>query len=113
MVVGMHRSGTSLITNWLYRCGLQIGEHLLEPGEGNVEGHFEDVEFLKIHEEILESKWDKKTSDIIGNLDCPKYLAEKYKITENHVKECIQIINSILKENTLQIYLIIINYSLF
>jgi hypothetical protein len=53
MVVGMHRSGTSLISNWLYRCGLQLGEHLLEAGNGNVEGHFEDVEFLKMHEEIL------------------------------------------------------------
>ncbi len=55
MVVGMHRSGTSLISNWLYRCGLQLGEHLLEAGNGNVEGHFEDVEFLKMHEEILTS----------------------------------------------------------
>jgi len=55
MVVGMHRSGTSLISNWLYRCGLQLGEHLLEAGNGNIEGHFEDVEFLRMHEEILTS----------------------------------------------------------
>ncbi|MGZ3766839.1 MAG: sulfotransferase [Mucilaginibacter sp.] len=55
MVVGMHRSGTSLITNWLYRCGLQVGEHLVEANDGNVEGHFEDVEFLRMHEEILAS----------------------------------------------------------
>lgn len=55
MVVGMHRSGTSLISNWLYQCGLQLGEHLLQGGKGNVEGHFEDVEFLKMHEEILTS----------------------------------------------------------
>lgn len=55
MVVGMHRSGTSLISNWLYRCGLQLGEHLLEAGNGNTEGHFEDVEFLRMHKEILTS----------------------------------------------------------
>ena len=55
IVVGMHRSGTSLITNWLNRCGLQVGECLLESASGNVEGHFEDKEFLRIHEEILVS----------------------------------------------------------
>lgn len=55
MVVGMHRSGTSLISSWLYRCGLQLGEHLLEASNGNVEGHFEDLEFLRMHEEILTS----------------------------------------------------------
>jgi hypothetical protein len=53
IVAGMHRSGTSLITNWLYHCGLQVGESLVGANEGNKEGHYEDVEFLKIHEEIL------------------------------------------------------------
>jgi hypothetical protein len=56
VVTGMHRSGTSLITHWLHECGLQVGESLLEAGKGNVEGHFEDLEFLKIHEEILTGK---------------------------------------------------------
>jgi hypothetical protein len=49
----MHRSGTSLITNWLYHCGLQVGESLLGADIGNEEGHYEDVEFLRLHEEIL------------------------------------------------------------
>jgi len=53
IIAGMHRSGTSLITNWLHHCGLQVGECLLEANESNKDGHFEDVEFLKIHEEIL------------------------------------------------------------
>lgn len=56
VVTGMHRSGTSLISHWLHDCGLQIGESLLEGGRGNEEGHFEDLEFLKIHEEILTRK---------------------------------------------------------
>jgi len=49
----MHRSGTSLITNWLNKCGLELGENMLGALPGNSEGHFEDVEFLKLHEEIL------------------------------------------------------------
>jgi hypothetical protein len=53
IVAGMHRSGTSLITNWLYHCGLQVGENLVGANASNMEGHYEDVEFLKIHEEIL------------------------------------------------------------
>ena len=53
IIAGMHRSGTSLITNWLHRCGLQVGETLVEASCANQEGHFEDTEFLKLHEEIL------------------------------------------------------------
>jgi hypothetical protein len=53
VVIGMHRSGTSLITKWLLHCGLEVGESLLGPGLGNSGGHFEDTEFYKIHLEIL------------------------------------------------------------
>ena len=53
IIAGMHRSGTSLISHWLTKCGLQLGEKLAAPNHGNIEGHFEDVEFLKMHEEIL------------------------------------------------------------
>lgn len=80
MVVGMHRSGTSLISNWLYRCGLQLGEHLLEAGNGNVEGHFEDVEFLKMHEEILTSNDFPATGYVYDKvIDISAYQLEKLK----------------------------------
>jgi len=49
----MHRSGTSLITSWLNKCGLQLGETMVGPCPSNTEGHFEDIEFLKLHEEML------------------------------------------------------------
>jgi hypothetical protein len=49
----MHRSGTSLISQWLSHCGLHLGERLLGPGIGNAEGHFEDLDFLEFHEQIL------------------------------------------------------------
>jgi hypothetical protein len=54
IIEGMHRSGSSLITQWLNKCGLHIGENLLKPTIGNVEGHFEDFDFIKLHEEFLE-----------------------------------------------------------
>jgi hypothetical protein len=53
VITGMHRSGTSVIAQWLHRCGLHIGDTLLGPGTGNDEGHFEDVDFLLLHQELL------------------------------------------------------------
>jgi hypothetical protein len=82
IVVGMHRSGTSLITNWLNRCGLQIGESLLGDAPSNVDGHFEDLEFLKIHQEILESN-NLPSSGLIDDdnkkIDISIYQMEKLK----------------------------------
>ncbi|PWK73781.1 sulfotransferase family protein [Mucilaginibacter oryzae] len=80
IIAGMHRSGTSLITNWLNRCGMQIGERLCAGSESNIDGHFEDVEFLKLHEEIL----DCNSLDISGlvdkkHIEIPLYQLEKLK----------------------------------
>jgi hypothetical protein len=52
----MHRSGTSVITQWLHRCGLFIGDRLVPAGIGNTEGHFEDADFLNIHEQLLRTR---------------------------------------------------------
>ena len=53
IVAGMHRSGTSLISHWLNSCGLNLGETLLGPDIGNIEGHYEDVNFYCFHEYTL------------------------------------------------------------
>lgn len=53
IITGMHRSGTSLVTQWLHTCGLHVGEELLSGSVSNQDGHFEDIEFLKMHEDIL------------------------------------------------------------
>lgn len=72
----MHRSGTSLITNWLSRCGLEIGERLAAGNAGNTEGHFEDVEFLKLHEEIL----NNNSLEISGLVDAKKIEMSPYQL---------------------------------
>ena len=51
--LGMHRSGTSLIASWLHRCGLNMGDRLLEGNIHNQNGYFEDEDFLELHEEVL------------------------------------------------------------
>jgi hypothetical protein len=53
IITGMHRSGTSLVASLLQEGGLSIGERLLGPNEGNRKGHFEDVDFVELHEDIL------------------------------------------------------------
>ena len=53
IITGMHRSGTSLVASLLQRLGVDIGENLLGPGEGNPRGHFEDLDFVRFHEDWL------------------------------------------------------------
>ena len=53
VITGMHRSGTSLITQWLNKCGLHVGEQFVGAGIGNTDGHFEDLDFFSCHRHIL------------------------------------------------------------
>lgn len=80
IIAGMHRSGTSLITHWLSECGLQLGENFLPGGVGNVDGHYEDIEFLKLHEEILNDNHLPPTGlTDEHNIDVSLYHREKLK----------------------------------
>lgn len=53
IVAGMHRSGTSLAASMLADAGVHLGDTLMGPGEGNPEGHFEDLEILAFHRRVL------------------------------------------------------------
>jgi hypothetical protein len=55
IIWGMHRSGTSLLASWLHACGLDLGSELLGKGVGNERGHFEDMDFLNLHEKCLKA----------------------------------------------------------
>ena len=62
-IIGMHRSGTSMVTRLLSLCGLDLGpaEELLGPEESNPLGHFENRGFHKINEALLKrlgGSWD-------------------------------------------------------
>lgn len=58
VVVGFHRSGTSLLSHLLHRAGLFLGEQLLGAMPSNPYGHFEDVEIVRLHETILRDHGD-------------------------------------------------------
>ena len=54
VVLGMHRSGTSVITRALQVLGVDLGDKLLPPLEGvNVKGFWEDVELNSLNIEML------------------------------------------------------------
>jgi hypothetical protein len=74
IIAGMHRSGTSLITQWLSKCGLNIGEYCMGAGPANLDGHFEDLEFIRLHEDILNDNGLPKT----GLTDLPVTTISEY-----------------------------------
>lgn len=53
ILTGMHRSGTSAITAAFASAGLAVGARLMPPARGNPLGHFEDLDFVSLHERIL------------------------------------------------------------
>lgn len=51
--MGMHRSGTSLVTGILQRCGLHVGTNLLMHARDNPKGHYEEKRFLNLNNQLL------------------------------------------------------------
>jgi len=60
-VTGMHRSGTSLTASWLAHCGLIVHDGVMVgAAAGNPHGHFEDKEFVDLHQQQL-LRWDPRS----------------------------------------------------
>ncbi|MBX2824413.1 MAG: hypothetical protein KTR33_06765, partial [Gammaproteobacteria bacterium] len=56
IISGFHRSGTSLTTQALFNAGLVLGEKLVAPSPANPDGHFEDQDIVRLHDDILHSQ---------------------------------------------------------
>lgn len=57
VITGMHRSGTSLVASLFNRAGVHLGAQLLAPQAGNNPlGFFEDIEFIRFHENALHAR---------------------------------------------------------
>lgn len=83
VILGMHRSGTSLTAQWLHACGLDIGDRLLSDDFSNKNGHYEDLDFLELHKLILSMNKLKETG-LEGDLSKIKlnnYLKQKIRHT--------------------------------
>lgn len=86
----MHRSGTSYLASALRDAGLFLGERLLTGGPGNVNGYFENSDFVRLHAGILEENglsrfgWTLEPS-------CPvseKFRKEAEKLVGESARDC-------------------------
>ena len=61
VVLGMHRSATSLAAQGAEKAGVFMGSHLMGVAESNKYGHWEDIDFVGINDQILNlagGSWD-------------------------------------------------------
>lgn len=66
IVLGMHRSATSLISGGLHNFGTCMGEHMLGADSANIEGYFEDTDFQRLNNRILSmagGRWDSPPNE--------------------------------------------------
>lgn len=63
VITGMGRSGTSLAASLLQRAGLDMGERLIDPGESNRRGYFEDADFVQFHERAFRDRQTYSLAD--------------------------------------------------
>jgi len=75
----MHRSGTSLVAQWLHSMGLYLGEDLLKANFSNEKGHFEDNDFLQLHRAILRAH-DLSPSGLDKNISIKVSESERKKM---------------------------------
>ena len=56
LIIGMHRSGTSLISHLCCEMGMSLGkkECLTEADPGNTDGYWENKEFTELNDRVLE-----------------------------------------------------------
>ncbi|MCW8107614.1 sulfotransferase family protein [Alteromonas ponticola] len=55
VVLGMHRSGTSVIASLVEQCGISTGNNLQEAGPDNPKGYWEDATIVGINNRLLNS----------------------------------------------------------
>jgi O-antigen biosynthesis protein len=56
IITGMHRSGTSLTASLLQSAGVNLGDRLMSEDRGNSKGHFEDLDFVEFHQQVLQAQ---------------------------------------------------------
>jgi hypothetical protein len=66
IVLGMHRSATSLTAKGLHKCNVHMGDRLLGKHPSNPYGHYEDIEMIALNDCILRhagGSWDHPPSE--------------------------------------------------
>lgn len=86
VVLGMHRSGSSVVASLCCGLGVNMGQEMLVGLNDNPFGHFEDVGFVRLNERILKylnASWDLPPSIKIKKEDIDFFYNETKAILEN------------------------------
>jgi hypothetical protein len=65
LVLCLHRSGSSATAGVMHLLGIHMGDRLLQATKHNQKGHYENIDFLQLNQEILKSvrsTWNKPPS---------------------------------------------------
>ena len=91
IIAGFHRSGTSMLAQELSNSGLFLGERMMPPSLANIDGYFEDMDIVNIHDAILrcnDTSWQHSKNIVfdIPNLARKKIEDISQKYTEAHTQ---------------------------
>jgi|GEM_PF-569222 len=81
VLLGMHRSGTSVTMSILEELGVHIGDNILGKNDSNPLGHFEDLDFINLNDKILKAAkgdWDNPPS-LENILQVEEFFGEEIK----------------------------------
>jgi hypothetical protein len=65
LVLCLHRSGSSATAGVMHHLGIHMGDRLIQGTVHNPKGHFENIEFVKMNQDILRSvngSWNRPPS---------------------------------------------------
>ncbi|MGB3533044.1 MAG: glycosyltransferase [Microcoleaceae cyanobacterium] len=83
IITGMHRSGTSLTAALLQNVGVNIGQRLVGSDYGNIRGHFENIDFVNFHKQVLQE-------NNIDELGC--VTQDSIQIQHHHIQQAKKLI---------------------
>ena len=85
LILGMHRSGTSVLSRLCNISGAYLGESVIEPAADNPKGFWENKDIVLLHDELLEQlnrQWDTTMPLPDRWWDSPKIAATKQKLID-------------------------------
>jgi hypothetical protein len=79
-IAGMHRSGTSMFAHFLHESGVYLGERLYQNEIDNPYGHYEDEDFIELHQKETEKygvEFEYLVKDVFSPSQSWRVAAEK------------------------------------
>ncbi len=65
LVLGTHRTGTSLVAGILHHLGVNMGDEMKPAHPTNPAGHFEDMDFLALNDKVV-GNWQSPREDLVS-----------------------------------------------